>query len=202
MKLIVSKYPQKLQKHISDHLLNFSLLAFLEPDEGYDNLESDAMNVQDSRASVASSSQVSGYELSGTDELLPQESFDQDSIVGDVPELDHEVVWDFIPPRHDVLGVGAESDPHLVSFVRRFMAETLEVLTDPEKRSESAKSQEQSNDIIDAKTQRPGMFLYLAIHIQNPLTLAVLLLLPPCITNSIPGFCRWTEEESEGFHLS
>lgn len=126
------KISTKLQKHISDHLLNLSLLAFLEPDEGYDNLESDAMNVQDSRASMISSAQRSEHGSSEIDDvgLRTKELFHQDRVMMDVPQLDSDVNWESIIRNENSTPELPENDPKLVTFVER--AKNMEVLTSAE----------------------------------------------------------------------
>lgn len=126
------KVSKKLQKHIGDHVLNFSLLAFLEPEEWGDSPGSDAINVRDSQSSMISSAQSSDHELRGTDDIerRAQEEFHQTSLTTDVPELKSDIDWETVQDtirEKKNLPELPENDPKLVTFVAR-SAESRELL--------------------------------------------------------------------------
>ena len=110
----------ELQKHIGLHLQNFSLLAFLEENEEDEDQESDAMNVSDYRGSTLSSvlldpenEPLGSTEAGDAAQLVDQVSFDQRPAV-DVPELDEEFHWGFLPTSNIIR---PEYDPTLLNFM-------------------------------------------------------------------------------------
>jgi hypothetical protein len=81
-----------LEKHIGDHLLNFSLFAFLDDDEETrENADSDAISVNYSQFLD------SEEESPSSDEPDTEKTPVKEDVV--VAELDYEVEWDLMEPR-------------------------------------------------------------------------------------------------------
>lgn len=106
-----------LQKHIAAHLLSFSLLAFLEADGEDSNIESDAMNFENS------SNRTFDSQESGT-ESIEEERIDYYP-ESQEPELEVEVKWEDVQnfiQEHCQMPDSPEEDPRLAAFVRQYLS--------------------------------------------------------------------------------
>jgi hypothetical protein len=104
---------EKLQKHIGVHLQNFSLLAFLDPQED-DDQDVDTMNVSEDRRSGSSLSSIS----LNFERLQVSVENEKQTIDKYLPEVfDNGVEWDAMFRPNTGL---PEDDPKLVAFVERF----------------------------------------------------------------------------------
>jgi hypothetical protein len=91
-------WKRSLEKHIGDHLLNFSLFAFLDDDdEMREKVESDAIRVANSRFLDSGEEDSRGNDDLNTVENTPV----QEDVA--VLELDYEVNWNFLEPPHELL---------------------------------------------------------------------------------------------------
>jgi thioredoxin-like negative regulator of GroEL len=97
----------QLQKHIGRHIQDFSLLAFLEPDEE-DNQSTNRVDYQKSGSNLSSVSL--DFE---SDVEFPSQNVDQSQTDN---KLDTEVDWGFMPIPESIMH---ENDPRLVAFVER-----------------------------------------------------------------------------------
>jgi len=135
---------RQLQKHIGLHIQNFSLLAFLEPDEENNSLVVDA--------GTDSELQMRGLILSSVasdfDHCLPDgdlsepQVFDIGITIDEVPELENEMEWNFVSVSNLAI---AEDDPILATFVEKFRAHRVQLqgVKGPQHSDKNEKKQEE-----------------------------------------------------------
>lgn len=151
------KISKRLQKHIGDHLLNFSLLALLKPEENDNNLGSDVMNIQDSSSNSVSSPQHFDHGLSETDDLglTTQEQPHRGRVTTtDVPDLESDVDWETVVGtirKSRRLPELPEMDPKLETFVEKSRNFLTNLETVPRNRFEGTASME----VIDQAISLP-----------------------------------------------
>jgi hypothetical protein len=102
----------QLQKHIGNHIQNFSLYAFLQTNGEDDDWGSQVM------ATGMSGSRLESVELDFEDEPSERTAEVIETSVPElVPELDSEIQWDHVPTA--ILILPLDEDPVLKGFVER-----------------------------------------------------------------------------------